>query len=204
MDADGRRAALREALISAAERVVVADGLGALRARDLAREAGCAVGAIYSVFPDLDTLILQVNLRTLELFEAEIGHGGVQGGVQGEDAVEELVRLAVAYLRFAEAHGARWRALFQHRSAAGEVPDWYRGEQARLFSYIEAPLDRLCPGLSPGMRAVRARSLFSCTHGLVSLGLDERLVALPREVLAREVADVVKALGAGLAGREGV
>lgn len=200
MDADGRRAALREALISAAERVVVADGLGALRARDLAREAGCAVGAIYSVFPDLDTLILQVNLRTLELFEAEIGHGGVQG----EDAVEELVRLAVAYLRFAEAHGARWRALFQHRSAAGEVPDWYRGEQARLFSYIEAPLDRLCPGLSPGMRAVRARSLFSCTHGLVSLGLDERLVALPREVLAREVADVVRALGAGLAGREGV
>ncbi len=51
---EGAPAALREALVSAAERTVAAQGLSGLRARDLAREAGCAVGAIYTVFPDLD------------------------------------------------------------------------------------------------------------------------------------------------------
>ena len=71
--AEARRAALRAGLVAAAERRIAADGLGGLRARDLAAEAGCALGAIYTVFPDLDALILEVNLRTLGLFEAALG-----------------------------------------------------------------------------------------------------------------------------------
>lgn len=202
MDAGTKRAALREALIEAAERIVAAHGLAAVKARDLAREAGCAVGAIYNVVPDLDALILAVNLRTLTLFEAAIARSledapPLPGGVPG--AVDELVRLAFAYLRFAQAHPLRWRTLFRHRTAGGVVPDWYRAEQGRLFRYIEAPLARLCPGLTGEDRALRARSLFSCTHGLVSLGLDERLMALAPEVLAGELEAVVRAMGQGLA-----
>ena len=197
-----RRTVLREALIEGAERIIATDGLPALRARDLAHEAGCAVGAIYNVFPDLDGLILEVNLRTLALFEAAIGRSGdgapaLPEGIPG--AVDELVRLALAYLHFAQAHALRWRALFQHRTAGGVVPDWYRAEQGRLFRYIEAPLARLSPGLSDAERALRARSLFSCTHGLVSLGLDERLMALRPDALAGELETVVRALGEGLA-----
>ena len=204
MDADDRRKPLRDKLIAAAEAAMAEGGLPALRARDLAQQAGCAVGAIYNVFPDLDALILAVNLRTLGLFEAAIARSGGDADAQAapvaEAAVNDLVRLALAYLAFAQSNGPRWRALFQHRMAGGPVPDWYRAEQGRLFRYIEAPLARLCPGLADAERALRARSLFSSTHGLVSLGLDEKLMSLPPATLAREVEAVVRAVGRGLAG----
>ena len=67
-----RRERLRTALIDAAEATIAAEGLAALKARDLAKEVGCALGAIYTAFPDLDALILTVNLRTLALFERAI------------------------------------------------------------------------------------------------------------------------------------
>ncbi len=78
------------------------------------------------------------------------------------------MRLAVAYLRFAGEHPMRWRALFQHRRET-PPPDWYLREQGRLFRTIEGPLQVLCPRLEQGERALLARSLFSATHGLVSL-----------------------------------
>lgn len=195
MDVADRRAVLRERLIEAAERTIAAHGLSALKARDLAEEAGCAIGSVYNVFPDLDALVLQVNLRTLALFEAAIAGAGPAS----PDATNDLVRLALAYLGFAQAHTRRWRALFQHRMPGAPVPDWYRTEQSRLFQYIEAPLAQLCPGLATAERATRARSLFSSTHGLVALGLDEKLMAVPPDTLAAEVELVVRALGRGLA-----
>jgi len=59
-----RRDALRETLTDIAEVRMRDSGLAALRARDLAKEAGCAVGAIYNVFDDMTGLILAVNGRT--------------------------------------------------------------------------------------------------------------------------------------------
>ena len=40
-----------------------------MKARPLAEAAGCALGAIYTVFPDLDALILAVSARTLARLE---------------------------------------------------------------------------------------------------------------------------------------
>ena len=200
MDANERRSLLRQTLTEAAEQVIATEGLPALKARDLARAAGCATGAIYNVFPDLDALVLTVNLRTLALFEMAIARGDApaRAGSAG-DAVASLVRLALAYLAFADEHRLRWQALFQHRTQGGAVPDWYRAEQGRLFRYIEAPLAHLCPSLGEADLALRARSLFSCTHGLVSLGVDERLMPLPRAMLAREIELLVRATAEGLA-----
>ena len=201
MDANERRSLLRQKLTEAAEQVIATEGLPALKARDLARAARCATGAIYNVFPDLDALILTVNLRTLVLFEAAIAGSSETPAraASAEEAVASLVRLALAYLAFAEDHRLRWQALFQHRIQSGEVPDWYRAEQGRLFRYIEAPLARLCPSLGEADLALRARSLFSCTHGLVSLGVDERLMPLPRATLAQEIELLVRATAEGLA-----
>src|ERR1700737_1223693 len=68
-------AVLRERLIDAAERTIAANGLAGLRARDLAREAGCAVGTIYNVFEHLDELILCVGSRTLAMLDAALEAG---------------------------------------------------------------------------------------------------------------------------------
>lgn len=197
--------ALREALVAAAERTVAAQGLAALRARDLARAAGCAVGAIYTVFPDLDALALAVNLRTLNLFDAALGPAEQPSAAIGGPgaAADELVRLGLAYLAFAEAHPLRWDALFRHRPPPGQrAPDWYVAEQARLFRRIERPLAALRPDLPEPERGLLARSLFSATHGIVALGLDEQRMALPAAILRAQLETLVRAMSTGLTDRE--
>jgi hypothetical protein len=47
-----------------------------------------------------------------------------------------------------------------------------------------------------------ARSLFSAAHGLIVLGLEEKLQFIPLPSLREQVATIVTALGYGLAGGE--
>src|SRR3954451_17464256 len=113
-----RRDEVRDALLAAAERMIEREGVRGLRARALADEVGCALGAIYNVVSDLDDLILAVNSRTLSALESRL-----RDAEQGADAkaapipraISRLVRLALAYLDFAAEHKLRWRALFDHR-----------------------------------------------------------------------------------------
>jgi AcrR family transcriptional regulator len=207
MSTDERRRRLREALVDAAERVVAGSGLGSLKARDLAREVGCALGAIYTVFPDLDTLILSVNSRTLALLDRHLTESGVIGPdartvEEPEAATRRLVALADGYLDFAAQNRYRWQALFAHRMTGGRpVPDWHRAEQMRLFSYVEEPLRALQADLVEEDRPLLARSLFSAVHGIVSLGLEEKLTNVPLPKLRRQLELLVAAMARGLQGR---
>jgi AcrR family transcriptional regulator len=192
-----RRANLRDALIEAADKTIAVHGLKGLRARSLAFEVGCAVGAIYNVVNDIDDLIFAVNERTLQMLEDELATSA------DEDAsappIDKLVRFAVAYLNFAADHGLRWRAIFEHSmSEGGEVPEWYRGRQRRLFSYLDQPLSELAPDMPAPRRAQVARSMFSAVHGLVALGLDEKVQAIALPTLREQVGFIVTAIGRGL------
>jgi AcrR family transcriptional regulator len=203
METAERRRNLKESLIDAAEQEISAQGLRGVRARPLADRIGCAVGAIYNVVADLDELIMLVNSRTLAALEADLlaaGHSREPAGRPGTDsAIDQLRRLALAYLDFATARRPRWRAVFDHRLPPGKtVPKWYRDDQMRLFSYVEKPIAELLPGLSEARRALLARSLFSAVHGLVTLGLEEKLQALDPAALREQVTFIVAAIGRGL------
>jgi AcrR family transcriptional regulator len=198
---DQRRARLRDALVTAAEQAIAQQGLGALRARALAEEVGCAVGAIYNVVEDLDDLVLLVNARTLEALERDLSAADrASEPAEGPKAtIARLVRMALAYLDFAAAQTPRWRTLFEHRMPTGrEVPIWYRDQQQRLFAYVEELLLALQADESRVRRALLARSLFSAVHGLVVLGLEEKLQAIPLPVLREQVRFVVTAIGRGM------
>jgi AcrR family transcriptional regulator len=195
-----RRQLLKDALISAAERTIEAHGLGGLKARALAFQVGCAVGAIYNVVTDLDDLIYAVNSRTLAALERDLAAAEqASATAQGSAAIDRLVRLGTAYLAFAAAHKPRWRALFEHRPPQGKpMPPQYVEEQRQLFRLVEEPLGELQPHLSRERRALVARSLFSAVHGMVMLGLEEKLQTLPLESLREQIAFIVSTIGRGL------
>jgi len=198
-----RRAQLRDALVVAAERTIEREGLRGLRARALAEEVGCAVGAIYNAVEDLDELILLANARTLAVLEHELSTAVAAGQAEkkADAAVGRLVRMALAYLDFAAANTQRWRALFDHRLPPGQdIPDWYRKEQQRLFDYVEDLLVELQGQESRVRRALLSRSLFSAVHGLVVLGLEEKLQTIPLPVLREQIRFVVTAIGRGMVG----
>jgi AcrR family transcriptional regulator len=196
-----RHAALRERLIDVAEATVATNGLAGLKARDLAREAGCAVGTIYNVFEDLDELILCVGSRTLAMLDTALG--AVRLALpygSPEDTADDLVRLALAYLVFAAEHTVRWRALFEHRmSEARPLPQWFVDQQHALFAQVERPLVTLLPDLDPDARRTLARTLFSAVHGIVALGLEEKLVSLLLPDLRSHLAATVRAIATGRA-----
>ncbi len=194
---------LRERLIGAAEAAIAAGGLTGIKARDLAHEVGCALGAIYTVFPDLDALIVAVNSRTLAMLGAHlqtVERGGpwqVQPGAPV--AVARLVALAHAYLAFADKHRPRWRALFGYTVPPGQkVPAWHVEEQMQLFRFVDEPLRTLVPYIDDEGRALLARSLFSAVHGIVSLGLEEKFVAVPIAHLRQQLSVVISAAALGL------
>ena len=93
--------------------------------------------------------------------------------------------------------------MFEHRAASGRTaPEWYQRDLERLFGHIEGPVAALQPATTPARRALLARSLFSAAHGLIVLGLEEKLQFIPLPSLREQVTTIVTALGYGLAGGE--
>ena len=191
-----RRAKFRDALILAAEESIAKGGLAGLKTRDLAQRIGVANGAVYNLVEDVDELILRVGSRTLARLDAAL----TAAESDGETApVDVLVRIAVAYCDFAAENLELWRALFEHRMARGKpIPDWAVEEQMNLFRHIYHPLATLFPKRSAAELGVTARSLFSAVHGMVALGLEQKLIAVPVDALRQEIAIIVRAMVSGL------
>lgn len=193
---DDRRNALQGRLLALAEQAAAAEGISGFSARALASGLGISVGGIYNLVPSMDDLILKVASRTLEALDRELA----AAQADKSDPVDRLVAIAEAYLEFASANRGRWGALFEHRMANGEsTPDWAVKEQLRLFRHIVGPLSELLPGRPADEIAMQARTFFSAVHGIVFLGLDRRMIAVPIPLLAERLGNFVRAAARGIA-----
>lgn len=191
-----RREKLRGHLIQAAEQMITERGLAGLKTRDLAREIGCANGAVYNLITDVDELVLRVGSRTLLRLDGALSAAVSAGEPSPQEA---LVRIAIAYCDFAAENLQLWRALFEHRMEIDKpLPDWSVHDQMQLFRHIYQPLAVLFPERSPEELGITARSLFSAVHGMVALGLEQKLVAVPLPALRKEIATLVRAMIGGL------
>jgi AcrR family transcriptional regulator len=193
---DLRRAELRETLLRLGQEQVATGGLASLRMRDLARDAGCAVGAIYNVFPDMTSLILGVNGETFARIRVEVA--GAVTGHETAPPVERLILLSRAYLSFADTHHHLWRALFDiDLPDSLEVPDWYRRDLGALFAHIAIPVAEIFQDLSGKELDLMVRTLFSSVHGIVVLGLQNRISGVPRERVESMIETLLRRLAAG-------
>lgn len=194
-----RRAELRETLVNLAEAQIVRGGMGSIKARDLAREAGCALGAIYNVFADLTELVMAVNGRTFTRIGREVA--GAVIGHETEPPERRLVLLAHAYLHFAADNQHLWGALFDLELPEDDkVPDWYWSELKGLFGHIAIPVSELFPILEGRDLDLMVRALFSSVHGIVLLGLQNRIAGVPRT----NIEAMIEAVLMRLAGRDAI
>lgn len=190
-----RRERQREALIEAAEAVIASRGHAAIKARELAHEIGCAVGAIYNLVEDIDELVLRVGSRTLARLDAALS----AAGTSPPDAVGRLVAIATAYCRFARANRNLWRTLFEHQMSNGKpVPDWMIEEQMRLFDHLRTPLRLILPAAGDGQIDLMSRTLFAAVHGVVLFGVDEKMIAVRSDDLEAAIEHFVRLICAGL------
>ena len=182
-----RRQIKLEALLDAAEQRIQREGVAQLKARDLAADIGVALGGLYNIVDDLDDLMLRVNSRTLNrLGQAAEAAAGPYALTNRGEAVARLSAVAEAYLTFARSNLYLWRMLFETH-VRSDVPEWAIQDQLRLFHHIAVPLAVILPDLDPDALTVRARTLFAAVHGIVSIGLEDRLIAVPSEKLRDEI-----------------
>ena len=191
------RLELRRKALEVATEILASEGLNAIQARRIALASGCSVGTLYNLYAGLDELIIAVNAETLERLGARLEAVADQSRAANEDVRTALTRLAIAYFDFAQADRLSWQAVFQHQMPTGAfAPEWYRQRQARLFAIVEA---RLAGALADeGERQMASRALFSAVHGIVSLGLDEKLGPFDAPMVRRQIEFIVGAAVRGL------
>lgn len=185
-----RRETLRKTLVDIAEQRIVRDGPHAIKARDLAKEAGCALGAIYNVFEDLAHIVLDVNGRSLRLLSADVRHALEEVG--SADPTHQLMAIAGAYLGFATEQTNRWRSLFDVPFLPEmEVPQWYWDDMDQLFALIAGPVSQARPDLSAKDQALMTKALFSSVQGIISFGIENRAAPVPPSDLTRMIELIV-------------
>jgi AcrR family transcriptional regulator len=188
-----RHADLRARLVAIAARQIAAEGAASLKARDLAARAGCAVGAIYTVFDDMTALVMQVNLQSFAALR-QVADDAIRDAAHLGPR-EQLIRLGQAYLGFAVAQYHPWRALFEVSADLAVVPDWYQQALDQLFASIAPPVRALFPALSEADLDLMVEALFSSVHGIVLLGLQNREAPAATGEIAHKIGMVLGRLG---------
>jgi AcrR family transcriptional regulator len=182
-------------LLETARALIATKGLRSLKVRDVAAAAGCSIGTVYNEFEDLDELVFAVNRETIRALEQMLTV------LVHDDPARQLHMLAQGYLDFATQHPNLLRALFEHRTEDDRpFPEDLLEMVRRTFALMDVPLIRLLPGTPSDDVAILARTMFSAAHGIISLGLEERLVAVPPQRLRHQVSRFVDTYLAGLRG----
>ena len=192
MSTADRRAALRATLIDLARETIAESGLRALKARDLAKSAGCSVGAIYNVFGDLNDLAMAVNGETFKALGAHVLQGLEPHAAAAP--VDRLIAMSEAYLDFASQNPRLWRALFDISVTRSAAPEWYLQALDNLFAIIDAPIAEVFPDLSQPAVRIRTRALFSSVHGIVLLGIEARISGVGEDDMPEMIRFVLRSI----------
>ncbi len=195
-----RRERQLDALISAAENRIKANGLAGVKARELADDIGIAVGAIYNLVADLDELILRVNVQTMNRLDAALLEAAPQSLPSTRaDAAARLVAIGLAYRRFASQNMRLWRNLFEYAPPpGGALPDWAQGKDVHLIRHVSGPLRVLMAEANEAQRYLMARTLFSAVHGIVSLGLEDWQIGVPADEQDAQIEKLLRIVCEGL------
>ena len=159
--------AVEQALVDAAERVLVRDGLGGLTVRAVAAEAAVAPMGVYNRFGSKDGLVAAVLARGFE------GLRAATAAADDADPVERLLRCGRNYRRFALDHPQHYAAMFGAGWAAAvpteELVDRAGAAFQALVDRVGYAVDRGV--LRPGDPVGTAQLIWSSVHGAVSLEL---------------------------------
>ena len=156
--------AVEQALVDAAERVLVREGLGGLTVRAVAAEAGVAPMGVYNRFGSKDGLVAAVLTRGFE---------GLRVATTADPDPDPAARLLAAgrnYRQFALSHPEHYAAMFGTGLAQAAVTEELADRADAAFSAL---VDRVRYGmdkdvLRPGDPVETAQLMWRAVPGAVS------------------------------------
>ncbi len=181
---DHTREELTRMAIEVGQKLVIAEGPGALTARNVAKLIGYTPGTLYNLFDNIDGLAAAINTTSLEAFAEEIRL------ILRENAKpkKRLRKIAEAYLNFKRTNPHLWTLLF-----ATPV----KSESDSYHSAIHAVFDQVAEAMQPisgSPKAARqdAKIFWATLHGICLLQESGKLdvtEADPAETLVKRYLD---------------
>ncbi|MDR5868548.1 TetR/AcrR family transcriptional regulator [Halomonas koreensis] len=142
-----------------------------LSLRALAREVGCAPSTLLKLYGSFNNLLQHVNLESLARLQTAI-----DPLLEAAAPEARLKALAMAYWTFARREPFRWQLMFDYPLAQeGELDQRQSDMIEALFLRVENTLKEYQPALGDPEARRLGRTLWGSVHGLVQLGLNERL-----------------------------
>jgi AcrR family transcriptional regulator len=147
-------------IITEGHRQISEVGFAHFSAREVAKRIGYSIGTIYNVFGSYDQLMLAINGRTLDLWQAYLER-------RLDGVTDDRLRAAIeAYFEFAIVHRHAWAALYDFRLPDNEtMPDYY---QRKVTAITDVVIREVTAELPPGAAEEApklARSLLATVHG---------------------------------------
>jgi AcrR family transcriptional regulator len=189
---------LRQALLTAALQALPEVGPERLSLRDIARRAGVSEAAPYHHFADKEALVAAVAGECAQRLLAALEDAVTEAG---DDQRRRFQLTGIAYIRFAVAHPAHFRAM-ELPGIADQMP---RDVRRRFDAFYAEEERRLRAAQAEGVFAPLPfdRMILAATalvHGLAHLVINGATEAKPTDVdhALRLARDVTAVFGAGL------
>jgi AcrR family transcriptional regulator len=161
-------AEFRERLIDAAERLFAERGLEAMTLRELAAEVGVSPMTPYRYFADKDAILAAVRTRAFNRHAAALEAAMASAGTP----IERSQAVGAAYLRFALAHPAAYKLMFDvGQPNAGAYPELVAAalrSRATMTAHLKA---MIAAGLLTGDADQIGHMFWSAIHGAIQLQL---------------------------------
>jgi AcrR family transcriptional regulator len=163
---------LRGEAVSAAEALFLKEHFSL---ENLAHELNCSLAEVTRSVGSVDSLVVEVNSRTLDRLLASVSNDAVSA----ESPQETVQSLCRVFLSFCQQHRPMVALLFHHPFEEHfERPQWYLDQVAACFRPMENALQKLAPACGPESCAMAARAVWSQVFGVFYLLYNHRLDAL--------------------------
>lgn len=160
-------------------------GVAAVSARKVASRINYTVGTLYLVFENQDDLLLQINLRTLELMYDRL-HDCLN---TRQPPLEQLRNMAHVYLDFARENENRWRLVYEHEShLRNDTHEQHLQVSMAMLALVEEQLSRHASFEQEELQK-QAGALWGGLHGICMLSLSGKL--LRQDVPVEEMLDLL-------------
>ncbi len=144
-----------DALLDAAERIILEGGIDALSVRTVAARVGTTTRAVYSLFGSKERLMAALGVRAFEM----LGAGVAALPTTADPAADLVAAGTTVFRRFAVEHPALFRIAMQHGPAWPELPGEVVGAATDALGILVARVQRLQDSGRLGSHALSSATL---------------------------------------------
>ena len=168
---DHTREEIRQAILDASCHIIESEGLDKLTIRKIAKAINYTSGTLYLVFQDLDEVIVETHIDTLNRLYDHLSERPLDG-----DPSDALLSLAQGYREFTTANKLRWAALFEHKLPDEKtLPDRYDMAIFKLIGLGVTAIKGLYPEGHEADAIHDARVLWASLYGIMALEAKNKL-----------------------------